>query len=129
MAHSISVQPKGAYLHVIVRGDNTFEDVSQYIKETSEACQQHHCFNILIEEHLSGPTIGALHMYEIINQNLNLLLPFDHHLAYVDINPEHDKGNNQFVETVAVNRGLHVKLFFNTPEAEEWLLKQSQSKA
>ncbi len=128
MAHRISIQPKGAYLHVTVTGDNTPEDIGGYFEEVLEACQQHQCFNILIEENLRGPTIGTFPTYEVITKNISQLLAYDHHLAYVDANPEHDWDNNQFGETVAVNRGISLKVFSNAPEAEEWLLEQSRGK-
>ncbi len=128
MAHSIFIQPKGAYLHVTVTGDNTPEDIGEYFKEVLEACQQNHCFNILIEEYMHGPTIGAFPTFEVITQNVSLLLPYEHHLAYVDTNIEHGEANSQFGETVAVNRGLNVRVFSNAPEAEEWLLEQSKIK-
>lgn len=129
MAHSTSIQPGGSYLHITVTGQNSREDVSGYIREVFEACKQHDCFNVLIEENLRGPSLGPLQMYEIITENLHLLLPFDHHLAYVDVNPEHEASNNQFAETVAVNRGLKMRAFSSIPEAEGWLLEQSKRRA
>ncbi len=42
-------------------------------------------------------------------------------VAYVDTNPEHDSTLLDFIETVAVNRGVRVRVFGTVSEAETWL--------
>jgi hypothetical protein len=42
-------------------------------------------------------------------------------VAYVDTNLEHDSSLLEFIETVAVNRGVHVRVFATVREAEAWL--------
>jgi len=39
----------------------------------------------------------------------------------VDTNPEHDFLDMQFAETVAVTRGINIRMFESPPEAEAWL--------
>lgn len=127
MSHSTSIEFKGSYLHVTVTGENTCEDLEGYFKEVYNACQEHNCFNILIEENLSGPSIGTTNTFKVIDRNKSLLMDMAHRMAYVDLNPEHDLRNNQFAETVAMNRGIYVKLFSNVTDAVEWLLMYAQN--
>lgn len=42
-------------------------------------------------------------------------------IAYVDTNPEHDRQLQRFVESVALNRGLLVKMFATVAQAAAWL--------
>ena len=42
-------------------------------------------------------------------------------IAYVDVNPEHPTAHMQFAETVAVNRGMNIRMFATVAEAEEWV--------
>lgn len=123
MSHSTSIEFNGSYLHVTVIGDNTPGDLEGYFKEVNSACQQYNCYNILIEENLSGPSIGTTNTFKLIDRNKSLLMGMTHRMAYVDLNPEHDVKNNRFGETVAMNRGINVKLFDNVADAAEWLLK------
>jgi hypothetical protein len=48
-------------------------------------------------------------------------------IAYVDDSIDFDPGMPVFAETVAVNRGVNVRLFQNVELAEEWLLRGSDS--
>ncbi len=42
-------------------------------------------------------------------------------IAFVDTNPEHTFVPMQFAETVAVNRGVNVKVFHDVPAAMDWI--------
>jgi hypothetical protein len=46
-------------------------------------------------------------------------------IAYVDVNAEGDLMH--FAETVAVNRGLPMRLFSNVADAEKWLLEPDRT--
>ena len=48
-------------------------------------------------------------------------------VAYVDVNAEGD--SMKFAETVAVNRGLPVRVFTSVGDAEQWLLSKERGSA
>ena len=48
-------------------------------------------------------------------------------IAYVDTNPEHDASLMSFAETVALNRGIGMRLFATVAEAETWLAAAPES--
>jgi hypothetical protein len=50
-------------------------------------------------------------------------------IAFVDVNPNHDQGLMKFAETVAVNRGVQVRVFRNVPAAEQWLTSETSAPA
>jgi hypothetical protein len=45
-------------------------------------------------------------------------------IAYVDINPAHNKDEMAFAENVEVNGGVNVQIFTTIHAAERWLEKQ-----
>jgi hypothetical protein len=122
MAHELSVTRKGAYLHVTVTGDNTPEDVQQYLAKVQATCVQHNCPYVLIEENLQGPSLQTLELFQVIAKAAQPS-PAVRCVAYIDVNPEHDANRMKFAEAVASNRGMMVKIFADLPEAEEWLAR------
>jgi hypothetical protein len=123
MAYTLKIRNQGAYLHMIVEGDNTAEDTANYLAEGLKKCIELRCPNVLIEENLKGPNLSILAVYEIVTKICWQAASVVRHVAYVDINPESKKEVNQFAETTAVNRGVNVKLFETVGEAENWLQK------
>ena len=93
----------------------------RYLAEAAEACRQHQCSQILIEENLSGPSLSIGQMFDLVSARSDLGPPPPITIAYVDVNPEHDPGRLRFGETTARNRGFLFHLFASVPEAEEWL--------
>ena len=43
-------------------------------------------------------------------------------VAFVDVNPEHNSVAMHFAETLAVNRGVIVRMFGSVSEADAWLM-------
>jgi hypothetical protein len=121
MAYSFAAERKPAYLHVRVVGENNRETVLRYFAEAVEACQEHGCSKLLIEENLAGPSLSIGQMFELVSARSDLGPPPPITIAYVDVNPEHDAGRLRFGETTARNRGFLFHLFASVPEAEEWL--------
>src|SRR5579872_6926712 len=126
MAHSVSADFRSSFLHVKVEGDNTFADVSGYLESVARLCDQHGCAYVLIEENLKGPSLGTISVFDIASRGAERARPLIRAMAYVDANPEHNRGDMQFAETVAVNRGLTVRVFPSVAEAEPWIRQQAR---
>ena len=123
MAYTLKIRNQGTYLHIIVEGDNTAEDLAGYLSEGIKKCVELHCPNVLIEENLNGPALGIFDVYEIVTKICWQATSVVKQVAFVDVNPESKKEVNQFAETTAVNRGMNVKVFDTVTEAENWLRK------
>jgi hypothetical protein len=130
MAHSISVQFEPGYLHLVVTGDNTQEDVAGYLDKVPRLCVGHAYSYVLIEEHLNGPSLAMLSIFDIASkgaesaQSSSLLA-----IAYVDTNPQHDHSKMQFAGNVAQKRGLQVQPFATVAAAKRWLSELTASGA
>ena len=120
-AYNLTVEDKGRYLHFRVTGPNTAESVRGYLTDVYFTCAQLERAAILIEENLEGPGLGLVDIFEIVTEGTERSWPYVRRLAYVDVNPAHSRPDMQFAETVAVNRGINMRLFSTLAEAEKWL--------
>ena len=120
MTYELTIDQKPAYLHAIVTGRNSRENVARYLADILQECIARRCCKVLIEERLDGPRLGTLDVFKIASEGSSRALGVFQAIAYVDVNAE---GNlMQFAETVAVNRALPVTVFSTVADAEKWLL-------
>jgi len=121
MAHKTTANVYSSYIHVVVTGDNTERDVVGYLDEIQRLCTQHSRRHVLIEESLSGPGLGITSVFDVASHGAQKAREQIRAIAYVDLNPAHDHDVMKFAETVAVNRGLRVRVFPSVDEAKRWL--------
>jgi hypothetical protein len=122
MAYELNITEKPGYLHFVVTGENTKDNIVQYIDNINRECIARNCFMILIEERLDGPRLSIMDLFEIIQDITNRARGIFKAIAYVDINAEGD--SMKFAEDACVNRALPLAIFPTVPEAEEWLVNK-----
>ncbi len=127
MSYKLTIVEKLAYLHAVVTGVNTKENTVRYIDELFQECIRRGCSRVLIEERLEGPPMGSADVFEITEEGSVQARGCFKAIAFVDVNPE--SRSLDFVENVAVNRGLPVRVFSSVSEAEEWLRDQARGDA
>ena len=121
MSYKLTLKQESSYLHVIVTGLNSWENVASYLAEIMRECMARRVYRVLIEERLDGPRLGTMDVYQIASEGADRAKGLFEAIAYVDVNA---KGRLMgFAETVAVNRGLPVTVFATVDEAKNWLLK------
>jgi hypothetical protein len=119
MKYKLTIYKKPKYLHAIVTGQNSRENVERYLREVVLECKNANCSRLLIEERLEGPRLKMLDIFQIVSEESKGAIGKFNAIAYVDI---HSEGKlMQFAETVAVNRAVPVMLFSTVQEAEKWL--------
>ena len=121
MTYELTIEPRSGYLHVIVSGDNTRENIARYMEEVVRECTLRQCFRVLVEERLDGPRLGTLDVFELVSTGATRFLRTLTAMAFVDVNARNQE-MMQFAENVAVNRGLPVAVFSTVADAEKWLL-------
>ena len=124
MAYDMKVVREDDYLHILVTGDNTPADVAGYLDQIRRVCAEHDLSKVLIEENLTGPPFGTVDIYDVVSAASVGVTPAIRHIAFVDVNPEHNFAAMEFAETVAVNRGVNVSVFRDVPSAVEWIRNQ-----
>jgi len=120
MSYQLTVTEKPGYLHCIVTGKNTMENVASYFQEMARECEARNCFRVLIEEHLVGRRLETWDVYQLVSEGSAHHLGKFQAVAYVDVNAEGEL--MKFAETVASNRSMPITVFATVPEAENWLL-------
>ena len=92
----------------------------RYLEEIFRECQTRNCNRILIEERLEGPRVGTFDVFQIATEGTNRAHGYFKAIAFVDVNAQGDL--MKFAETVALNRGMPVKVFSSVSDAKKWLL-------
>ena len=125
MTYELRIVQKPTYLHAVVTGRNTKENVVRYLEEIHRECTKRGCFKVLIEERLEGPRLATMDVFDIVSRGSSLISGKLRAIAYIDANADGDLMN--FAETVAVNRGLPVTVFPAVADAEKWLLERDRA--
>lgn len=124
MSIELKLKRKTGYIEAVLTGTYNKEDFLQSTKETLDTASQYGAKKILIDARkLTGKTLSDLERYELGIEYTEKILP--HHpsvrIAIVGDNWLIDP--DRLGETVAVNRGAHIKVFCNDKVvAEKWLL-------
>ena len=124
MTYKLTIDQKPTYLHAVVTGRNSRENVARYMEEILRECTTRNCFRMLIEERLEGPRLGTIDVFRIASEGSTRAGGMIKAIAYVDVNAESDL--MKFAETVAVNRALPVAVFSTVADAEKWLLNEGR---
>ena len=118
MSYEIAIEKRPEYLFFRVTGDNTAENVHAYLGDVVAACDEHDCHRILIHETLAGPRLKVDDVFDIASEGAMKALGVFQAVAYVD---EQMGDMSYFLETVALNRGMPIKVFRTVAHAEHWL--------
>lgn len=119
MAITFEIQPQGSRLMVTATGyDEDAEEVLNYGKSVLQAAIENGCSQVLCDESALEYRIDTVDIYDLANKAVSLAKAL-RKIAIV-CRPE-DYEDGMFYENVAVNRGLHVKIFKDLAEARQWL--------
>lgn len=123
MSFQLTLTEKAGYLHAIVNGQNSLENVVMYLRELHRECAERGINRVLIEERLTGRRLETWDVYQIASQGSLQGAGNFVSVAYVDV---HASGElMKFAETVANNRGIPLNVFATVEDAEAWLQKQA----
>jgi hypothetical protein len=119
VSYQLRISARSTYLHAVVTGENSSQNVASYMAEVMRECAARGCPRVLIEEHLVGPRLNTIEVFGLVSKGSTQFLRKLEAMAYVDVNAEGDV--MAFAEDVAVNRGFPVRVFRSVADAERWL--------
>ena len=128
MTYQLTIREQPGYLHAVVTGTNSRENVTRYMEQIIRECTLRQCFRVLVEERLQGPRLGTLDVFELAATGSNRFLRTLKAMAYVDVNAT-DAEMMRFAENVAVNRAFPVRVFATVAAAEKWLKGETRHSA
>jgi len=125
MSYQLTIEERPTYVYAKVVGDRTPANALRFLEEAYAACVKSGRSDLLLDMRLSGATLNTVSVYQVISQRVpdgrNL-----RRIAYVDTTSG-DSDIPNFAETVAVNRGVNVRLFQNVAAAEKWLSEEKDA--
>ena len=108
-----------SYLHASVVGPRTPENARRFFKEVRDACVARGHTAVLLEMGFTGPSLDTMSIFRIISESSEEGTKLQR-IAYVQASNT-DPAKPRFAETVAVNRGVNVRLFPDVASAAQWL--------
>jgi hypothetical protein len=117
--YHLTIEEHPTYLHATVAGTHSPENALRFLKEAHEACVKSGKTAVLLEMNLVGPSLDATSIFRVISERSGEAVKL-RKIAYVDASSR-DPEKMRFAETVAVNRGVNVRLFQDLAEAKEWM--------
>jgi hypothetical protein len=127
MAISYKIRAEGVLLHVEASGnDDSLEQVKQYGLAIIDAAIAHEAKRVLCDERALEYALGTFDTFEAA-KFIAAMAPKVARIAIV-CKPKHIEAGD-FWETVAVNRGLQVRIFTDIDEAHSWLINNDTSSA
>jgi hypothetical protein len=121
MPYQLTVEQRPGYVHARVEGERTPENALRFLKESYVACVNSGSSALLLEMNLSGAPLSTTHIFDVIADRAPEGSKLDR-IAYVD--STRDLTEAYFAETVAMNRGVNVRLFPNVAAAAGWLTQR-----
>lgn len=119
MSYQLTVEKRQTYVHTKVVGERTPENAIRFLNDSYVACATRGLSALLLEMHLSGPCLTTTNIFDVISNRVPDALKL-RKIAYVEGSVD-DATMPAFAVTVAVNRGVNVRLFPDVASAAIWL--------
>jgi hypothetical protein len=119
MPYQLTIVEHPTYLHATATGSHSAQNVLRFLAEAYEECVKRGHASVLLEVNFTGPSLDVTSIYRVISQRVADATKLAK-VAYVDTSGR-DAGRKEFAESVALNRGVNVRLFTGLEAAREWL--------
>jgi len=122
MSYQMTVEQRPNYVHAKAVGERSADNALRFLREAYQACINAGRSDLLLEMDFSGPSLSPSSIFEVISDRAPDGLKL-RRIAYVDTS--RDLSQAYFAETVAMNRGVNVRLFADVASATAWLSEQT----
>jgi hypothetical protein len=121
----LSITDKRSYLLVEFFGEFSVEAGKQCVDRMAEACEEQGRSKVLFDCRRISGNMPVMDRFEVVEYGATKLLKL---IQLALLNREDVVLPDNFVENVAVNRGMNMKIFTDFDEAELWLSKSTPNK-
>jgi hypothetical protein len=125
MPEDMRISIKGDYLLVEFTGEFCVKAGKRCVDKMALACKEHQCMNILLDcRKMTGdmPVFNRFQVAEYGAAELGMVSKFALVVRPEIVLPD------KFVENVAVNRGMNLKVLSDFEQADHWLSESTPSK-
>lgn len=119
VSYQLTIEERPKHVYARADGDLTAENALRFLEEAYAACLRSGRAALLLDMQLHGPNLPTTSVYEVISQRAADGSKL-RKIAYVPFRSD-DPSMAYFAETVALNRGVNVRLFDSVVAAERWL--------
>jgi len=120
VGYEVSFTRAPGYLHATVTGANMKDNIRAYLRDILATCTSSRTRYLLVEERLTGLRLKTIDVYELVVAAAEEARGHLAAVAYVDVNAT-EAAMMKFAESVAVARGVPVRVFSTVPAAKEWI--------
>lgn len=121
MSIQFKIEVEGPLIRATASGtDDSLEEVEAYGTAVVESCRKNQCKYILCDERRLHYNLSTSETFDL-GEYYTSYAPSVVRVAIVCSRENLEEAS--FFETVAVNRGLQIRVFTDMEEAENWLLK------
>ena len=129
MPYRLVVDEQPAYLHAAVTGAHNAPNALRFLTEAFAACAKSGRTALLLEFNLAGPSLDSSSIFDVVAQRTAIAAKL-RKIAYVDHSGTgRDPDKMKFAETVALNRGVNVRLFHELEDARRWLSEETTGRS
>ena len=119
VSYQLTIEERPTYVYARADGDLTPANALRFLEDAHAACVKYGRASVLLDMQLRGPNMPTTSVYEVISQRAADGSKL-HKIAYVPYDSG-DPSMAHFAETVAINRGVNVRIFESVAAAEGWL--------
>jgi hypothetical protein len=118
MEYQLTIIERPGHVHARITGPHRPDIALAALREAYVECVNRNCEQMLLEMATTGPTLGPSRIFGVLKDRLDDALKL-RKIAYVDTQGR-DSGR-EFVENFGRNRGVNIRAFATTEEAQRWL--------
>jgi hypothetical protein len=118
-AYTVTFEEGPTYLHAKLVGTRSPQNLIRFLEQVHATCVERDRSDVLLEMHLEGPSLDMGAIFSVITQRSPAGATL-RKIAYLETAPL-DPVKARFAETVAINRGVNVRLFDQPEAARQWL--------
>ena len=119
VSYQLTIEERPTYVYARADGDLTPANALRFLEDAHAACMKHGRTSVLLDMQLHGPNLPTTSIYDVIAQRAADGSKL-RKIAYVPYKGG-DPSMASFAETVAMNRGVNVRIFESVVAAEGWL--------
>jgi hypothetical protein len=119
VSYNLTIDLQPTYLRARGVGERTPQNMLRFFKEVHEACASQGIWSVLLEVNFTGPSMGTTNVFDVVSKGSRDGMKLER-IAYVEAGIG-DVEAARFAETVAINRGVNVRLFRDSEAAKAWL--------
>jgi len=118
MGIELDIEKKDGYIYATYKGEYKGELETLHLNNLLDACKKHSCSKVLVEIVECSLSVSELDRYLFAKEVAKFFcMPNPVNIAFFVKPDQYD----EFVETMARNRGVDCKIFTNKTEAINWL--------